>query len=136
MAAGYGRGGWSSGKYGQPTSIEVTGVSLLPPVVEAETLFTVDANVRCKDQPETVLDCLRSLAVSGIAWSSDIVNAANNNGMSFVFSCRQLHEPHPTRGMLRRSRTTSDQLLSKLRSALKRVTVQGSEIIDSIKQII
>ena len=27
MAAGYGRGGWSSGKYGQPTSIEVTGVS-------------------------------------------------------------------------------------------------------------
>ena len=27
MASGYGRGGWSSGKYGQPTSIEVTGVS-------------------------------------------------------------------------------------------------------------
>ena len=27
MAAGYGRDGWSSGKYGQPTSIEVTGVS-------------------------------------------------------------------------------------------------------------
>jgi|MDSZ01.3.fsa_nt_gb hypothetical protein len=27
MAAGYGRGGWSSGKYGQPTSIEVTGLA-------------------------------------------------------------------------------------------------------------